>query len=266
MFNCIFIFASKLTILSYNKTRASICQNQPQWWDLSLFFSSLPFPVFGQSLKIKQANTKHVIETISQLFLEQKSVWKLHQDLVAFCSTSQHCLFWNILKSTENLQLCITVYIPNTKFIDKYTKIQISAEMWGIVFLFAVQICVWDMTCVGGGFTPLSPLCCRSRISPSATTAAGWWSARSEALPTCSPLTHTEASPVSGPTCPHGWSIAWVASRRARGWRRSSRSWRPSREDAVAPCPACPAAPLAHLSMVNPLSSFLSIMRIIGIS
>lgn len=123
------------------------------------------------------------------------------------------------------------------------------------------------MTCVGGvrggGFIPVSPLCSRYRISPSATTAAGWWSARSEALPTCSPSTPTEASPVSGPTCPHGWSIAWAASRRARGWRRSNRSWRPSREDAVAPCLACPAAPLAHLSMVNPLSSFLSILRII---
>lgn len=117
-----------------------------------------------------------------------------------------------------------------------------------------------------GGFIPMSPLFSRYRISPSATTAAGWWSAPSEALPMFFPSIPTEASPVSGLTCPHGWSIAWAASRRARGWRRSSRSWRRSREDAVAPCPAYQAAPLAHLSTVNPLSSFLSIVKIIWIS
>lgn len=123
------------------------------------------------------------------------------------------------------------------------------------------DLCLKHNPCVGGVHLVASfpvTLFSRYRTSPSATTAAGWWSARSEARPTCSPSTPTGASPVSGPTCPHAWSIAWAASRRARGWRRSSRSWARSRAGAAAPCPACPAAPLAHLSMVNPLPFSLS--------
>lgn len=96
----------------------------------------------------------------------------------------------------------------------------------------------------------------RYKISPSAMTVAGLWSARCGALPMSSPSIRTAASPASEHTCHPAWWTAWADSRRARGWKRSSKSWHLNKEDAVALFQACQAVLLAHHSMVNPLFLF----------
>lgn len=102
----------------------------------------------------------------------------------------------------------------------------------------------------------------RYRISPSATTVAGWWSALFVALPTFFPSIPMAGSPVSGHTCLHGWWTAWAVSRRAQGWKRSSKSWHLNREAAAALFQACQAVLLAHRSTVN--SFFLSPCCVVG--
>lgn len=131
--------------------------------------------------------------------------------------------------------------------------------LWGkkkhFVFLltFPVQICLLKHArhfrwWLHFHFTSLFS---RYRISPSATTVAGWWSALFVALPTFFPSIPMAGSPVSGHTCLHGWWTAWAVSRRAQGWKRSSKSWRLNREAAAALFQACQAVLLAHRSTVN---------------
>lgn len=96
----------------------------------------------------------------------------------------------------------------------------------------------------------------RYKISPSAMTVAGLWSARCGALPMSSPSIRTADSPASEHTCPPAWWTAWADSRRAQGWKRSSKSWHLNKEDAVALFQACQAVLLAHHSMVNPFFLF----------
>lgn len=97
-------------------------------------------------------------------------------------------------------------------------------------------------------FTVRSPRC---RTSVSAMTAVGWWSALFEALRTFFPSTLTAERRAPEPTCLHAWSIAWAGSRRAPGWRRSSRSWAANRAAGVAPFLDFLVARLDHHYMVS---------------
>lgn len=96
------------------------------------------------------------------------------------------------------------------------------------------------------------PVCSpRCRTSVSAMTAVGWWSVLFVAPRTSFPSIRTVERHAPEPTCFHAWSIAWAASRRALGWRRSSRSWAVNRAAGVAPFLDFLVARLDHRYMVS---------------